>query len=201
MKKQISSSRISSIGYFSKIVKENHQKWSRLESKIEETKRKKAPSGDQKTIEFEQKIIFYEAEFTKTSFIIVIFTAIAIEAYIYDYAARNLGDVFVKDHLDKLDTVSKWVIIPELVTGRELPNRQYWQGRLKKVIQARNSITHYKSWDPTSLPTNNLHDRMKKSSHQIQEAAAQSIDLLRLLADKISEIDPEETPWVQSYLT
>jgi hypothetical protein len=45
---------------------------------------------------------------------------------------------------------------------------------------------------------------MKKrdvNSELLYEAARQSITLLNILADKIAEIDPEETPWVNSYLT
>lgn len=201
MNKQLSSSRISSIGYFSKIVRENHQKWSELDAKIEEVKyisKKRTMEGD--SADFEQNLAQYEEELAKISFVIIIFTAIAVEAYIYDYAARNLGDSFVKDHLDKLDTVSKWLIIPELVTGNKLPKRQHWHGELKKLIKARNSLIHYKSWDPSSLSVISLHGRLAKSSIEVHQAAGQSIDLLRLLADKISEIDPEETPWVQSHL-
>lgn len=199
MRKQLSSSRMSSIGYFSKIVKENHRKWIRLKARIEEAKLDHKKTGE--SIEFDRQLSSYEYELAKTSFILVIFTSIAIEAYIYDYAARHLGDSFVRDHLDKLDPVSKWIIVPELVTGKGLSQRQHWHGKLKKVIRARNSITHYKSWDPTSLSSVDLQGKLEKSSSEIQQAAEQAVDLLRLLADKISEVDPEETPWAQSYLT
>ena len=53
--------------------------------------------------------------------IAIVFAALAVEAYMYDYAARNLGEQFVASHLDRLDVVSKWVIIPRLVTGKGFP--------------------------------------------------------------------------------
>ena len=192
--KKLSSSRMSSIGYFSQIVKGNHRKWARLKVRIEEEKREHKKTGE--SIKFDGQLASYEGEMA-----LIIFTAIAVEAYIYDYAARHLGDSFVRDHLDKLDTISKWIIFPELVTGKGLSQRQHWHGKLKRVIQARNSITHYKSWDPSSLSAGDLQRKLKKSSSEVQQAAGQAVDLLRLLADKISEVDPEETPWVQSYLT
>lgn len=198
MKKPLSSSRMSSIGYFSKIVKENHRKWIRLQGRLKEAKRMGKKTGE--NTEFDRQAAFYEDELAKTSFILTVFTAVAIEAYIYDYAARHLGDRYVKEHLDKLDTISKWIIIPELVTGRGLSQRQHWQAKLKNIIQARNSITHFKSWDPSSLSAADVQEKVERSSNQVRQAAAQAIDLLRLLADKISEVDPEETPWVQSYL-
>jgi hypothetical protein len=41
--------------------------------------------------------------------IAVVFTAMYFEAFIYDYAASCLGDKYSKDHLDKLDFLSKWI--------------------------------------------------------------------------------------------
>ena len=126
----------------------------------------------------------------------------SIEAYIYDYAARHLGDDFVKNHLDKLDTVSKWIVIPKLITGRELPHEQKWFDLLRNLIKTRNSITHYKTFD---IPTSNVNikqylRKLDTKSEFLYETARQSIPLLSILADKIAEIDPEETPWVKLYL-
>jgi len=199
MNNQISSTRISSIGVFSKIVKENNRKWVHLTGKIEELNRHLA--AGQHTAGIEQKISMYEIDLSKASFVLVVFAAMSAEAYIYDYAARNLGDAFVKDHLDKIDTVSKWILIPKLITGRELPRRSHWQAPLKKLVQTRNSITHYKSWDPLSQPTSKTWGKLSKFSDDIHQAAGQSVALLGLLADTISENDPEETPWVHTYFS
>ncbi|MDP1546942.1 MAG: hypothetical protein Q8L87_13055 [Anaerolineales bacterium] len=112
-----------------------------------------------------------------------------------------MGDSFVKDYLDKLDTLSKWVVIPKLITGRELSRRQHWYGLLKQLIKTRNAITHHKSLDLPSPPAYDLIKKQDHSSSELHEAAIQSIPLLRILADKISENDPEEAPWVQAYLS
>jgi hypothetical protein len=200
MKKQVSTVRVSSIGHFSRIIKEHYQKWGELTRKIEELKSTHVYAGKTNGVS-DPKLAAHETDLEKTAFVLIVFSAMALEAYIYDYAARHLGDVFVKDHLDKMDTVSKWVIVPELVTGKPLPNRLQWHGRLKKLIQVRNSITHYKSWDPTVMPDARLWKKLEKWTNEIQETASQSVDLLSLLADKISEANPEETPWVQTYLS
>lgn len=114
-----------------------------------------------------------------------------------------MGDGFVSDHLDKLDTLSKWVIIPKLITGKSLPSEQKWLESLKKLIKIRNSIIHHKSLEgPT--PFTNINEYINKYEAKeklVSEAARQSVMLLNSLADKIAEIDPEETPWVNSYLT
>lgn len=43
----------------------------------------------------------------------IVFLAMYCEAYIWDLAASVLGDNYTHKYLDKLDTFSKWVIIPE----------------------------------------------------------------------------------------
>jgi hypothetical protein len=126
----------------------------------------------------------------------------AVEAYIYDYAARHLGDTFVKDHLDKLDTLSTWVIIPELITGKEMSRHGIWHELLTQLIKTRNSIIHHKSSDPSvaSRDTQKYLKKLSDESDLIYETAQRSITLLGILADKIAELDPEESPWVKSYL-
>ena len=204
MKNQVSNARTSSISLFSGIAKENHGKMMSLETQIKELeKRPTKTKGEDEAILFEQKITPLRKDLAKSSLIVIVFSTMAVEAYIYDYAARHLGDAYVKDHLDKLDTLSKWIVVPKLITGRELSRQQKWFELLKKLIKARNSIIHHKSSDAPIFSTD-IQQYMKKrdiNSELLYEAARQSIALLNILADKIAEIDPEETHWVNSYLT
>ncbi len=204
MKNQVSNARTSSIHLFSELVKENSEKMIFLEIQIKELEKKNIKiNGEDEAILFEQKIIPLQKDLAKSSLIIIVFSAMAVEAYIYDYAARHLGDVFVKDYLDKLDTLSKWIIVPKLITGRELPRQQKWFELLKKLIKARNSIIHHKSFDTSTFSTD-MQKYIKKqdaNSGLLDEVAGQSAILLNLLADKIAEIDPQESVWVKAYLT
>lgn len=198
MKKQSSNARLSSIGYFSAIVKEHHKKLITLINKIELLKKQisKLKREDER-LELRHQISAQETEIAKTSFVIIIFSNITIESYIYDYAARNLGDAFVKSHLDKLDLLSKWIIFPELITGKGLNRSQQWFSSLKKLVNTRNKITHSKTQEVSI-------ENIKKTfvnSDDIIKTALQSVSLLQILADKISELDPDETPWVQSHLS
>jgi hypothetical protein len=195
MKKQISSARMSSIGYFSAIVKENHKKLLRLDDKLKTLQHQRSKSKIEDD-ELERKIFRQEYEIAKISFIVIVFSVMITESYIYDYAARHLGDSYVKKHLDQLDTFRKWIKIPKLITGKELSRRQLWASPLQKIIKVRNKITHHKTQD-VSIEN---YQKSLSSSNEVKETALQSISLLQILADKISEIDPEETPWVQSFL-
>ncbi len=204
MKKQTSNTRISAIPIFTKIVRESHQHVLDTEARLKKLEKEiSKTNGEAQTRSLLEEIQSLENTLIEQTFITIVFSAMAVEAYIYDYAARHLSDAFTRDHLDKLDTVSKWVIIPALVTGNELPGRESWLGPLKDLIKTRNSIIHHKSSEPParSQQAKTYLEKLAKSEKSILDTAKQSITLLDLLADKISDIDPEETPWVRSYLS
>ena len=75
----------------------------------------------------------------------VIFGAMCLEAFIYDYAAHNFTDTYVKNYLDKLDVVSKWVVVVRLVTGKDFPKESKAFAGLKELIKKRNDFVHSKS--------------------------------------------------------
>jgi hypothetical protein len=84
---------------------------------------------------------------------IIVFVAMSLEAAIYDYAAWHLGDTYVRNHLDKLDLVSKWLIVPQLITGKAIPTGRPPYERLKALVVARNALVHAKS-----VPMPRTHD-------------------------------------------
>jgi len=85
----------------------------------------------------------------------VTFGAMCLEAFIYDYAAHNLSDTYTRKYLDKLDLISKWVIIPRLVTGKILPRESQAFEHLKRLVKERNELVHPKS---SVLPPVSLKD-------------------------------------------
>lgn len=75
----------------------------------------------------------------------VIFSAMCFEAAVFEYAADRLGDAYVRDHLDKLDVLSKWVIALRLVAGFELRKDRAPYAAFKQTVVARNQLVHSKS--------------------------------------------------------
>ncbi len=138
----------------------------------------------------------------KHASITVVFSAVAVEAYIYDYAARRLSDKFVQAYMDKLDLVSKWVIIPRFITGKSLPETGKWQALLKGLVKERNSIVHSKSQAAPigSKEKGNFYKKLHERNALIPQKARQAIELLDLLVVEISKLDPEEALWIQTYL-
>jgi hypothetical protein len=81
----------------------------------------------------------------KSHAIVVAFASMCLEAFIYDYAASNFSDTFVKNYIDKLDLKSKWVIVPQLVTGKVFDTSSKAYELLTKLVKYRNEIVHAKS--------------------------------------------------------
>ncbi len=79
-----------------------------------------------------------------------IFAALCLEAFIYDFAAMAFSDTFVQKYLDKLDFVSKWVVIPKLVLGKDFPRDSQAFEYLVKLRTARHKLIHAKS---RAIPT------------------------------------------------
>jgi hypothetical protein len=75
----------------------------------------------------------------------IVFAGMCLESAIFEYAADHLGDAYVKDHIDKLDVLSKWLIVLRLVAGYELRKDQEPYAALKELVSARNRLVHSKS--------------------------------------------------------
>jgi hypothetical protein len=89
----------------------------------------------------------------------LIFLSIFLESYINDLSGLVLGDRYSREHLDKLDLISKWIIIPRLITGTEIDKSKSFYEKLKELIKLRNMFVHHKSSDANNyLKTLNTQD-------------------------------------------
>lgn len=94
----------------------------------------------------------------------IIFLTTFLEVYIYDFAGIALGDRYTKEHLDKLDTLSKWIVIPKLITGNEIDKSKAYYSDFKELIKWRNALIHHKSKDAIplfELETENLKNELQ----------------------------------------
>src|SRR5690606_31855949 len=115
-------------------------------------KSKNLKENDSTLDEYESFKLFEENQKIKTiigeHFVIsVIFLSMFLESYIYDFSARNQGDSFTSKFLDKLDTISKWIIIPKIISGVEIDRSRKSFETFKKLIRTRNKLIHWKSKD------------------------------------------------------
>lgn len=85
----------------------------------------------------------------------IVFSAMCLEAAAFDFSAIQLGDNYTEQYLDKLDLVSKWMVITQLVCGRSLKDDGPALNGLRNLARSRNALVHQKSkpfkLDPTNL--------------------------------------------------
>jgi len=122
--------------------------------------------------------------------IAVVFTAMYFEAFIYDYAASCLGDKYSKDHLDKLDFISKWLVIPKLITGKEISKSGQAYESLRRLHKDRNSLVHLKSRE-MNFDNEEVASYMKAREQDIQESMKNCRKALRHVIQELLAIDPD----------
>jgi len=132
-------------------------------------------------------------EISKLECITVTFAAMCLEACIWDYAACSISQKYMKDYLDKLDFVAKWVVIPQLICGSDITtvriNGTCLLDRLRKLTTARNTLVH-----PKSRPQpNTLNEVVKAMSRKRDIKSKDAFGLIGLLLGELEKVD--KTKW------
>jgi len=114
--------------------------------------------------------------------IVVVFCATSLEAYINHYAISHLSKNYLKTYLDKLDMLSKWVIIPRVTTGTQLDTGSSALQDLSWLITLRNKLVHYKS-RTVSI------EEIKDTDFLWENDAKRAIETVKNLAQELKKID------------
>jgi hypothetical protein len=73
----------------------------------------------------------------------VVFSLIAIEAFINEFAIKQFSKKFLKNHLDNLSLISKLILIPKLANKKCLDTDGQLYEDIKWLIDLRNSLVHF----------------------------------------------------------
>jgi hypothetical protein len=103
------------------------------------------PVGEEELSEYSRRMEECYAEREQSAVVAITFSGMTLEAFFYDYAAEELGDAFVKEHLDKLDLKAKFLIYPRLVCGRSTDKSKAVYESLGRLVKLRNELVHFKS--------------------------------------------------------
>jgi hypothetical protein len=90
------------------------------------------------------KIIEAASSVHKTSTVSVVFSAMAIEAFINEYGISQSSKKFFKNHLDNLHLISKLIIIPKLANKRLLDTNGQLYEDVVWLINLRNYLVHFR---------------------------------------------------------
>lgn len=129
------------------------------------------------------------AEIYEAASIAVVYAAISAESYIYDVAARCLGDGYVKKNLDKLSVPSKWLLVPRLISGHVIDTDGQVFQLLTELVKSRNDIVHHKTRDMTTMSVGALSEHVLHGE-ALPERAERAIKALDALADEATKFDP-----------
>lgn len=126
----------------------------------------------------------------------IVFSAMTTEAYINDYAVRNLSHTFFKAYLERMDHLQKWVIIPQLVTGKEYPRgRQGYEG-IKELVEYRNNIVHSKTKKIDPEPSK-VETFVTDHVYKVIDYASRAVKVPALAVKDLVEIDPKEAAYLK----
>lgn len=86
----------------------------------------------------------YGEKVHKEATICVVFSAMTLEAFINEYGIDSSSSSFFKNYLDKLDLLSKFLLIPQLYKTKLIDTNSHVFENLKWLINVRNDLIHFK---------------------------------------------------------
>ena len=129
-------------------------------------------------------------EIGQLAIIVVVFSALTLEAYINHYGITRLSKNYFSNYLDKLDLVAKWIIIPKVVIGKQLDPGSMAMKDLNWLVTRRNKLVHYKS---KKVDVKNI----QSSDFLWYEDAARAVQAIKRITHVLTSIDSEaEMDWL-----
>lgn len=143
------------------------------------------------------------SELVENSISSIIFSGLTVESFINYYGITRLSKNQFNTYLDKLDLLSKWIVIPKFVTGKSIDTGSQSIEFLNKLIRSRNKLVHYKSSQSSIKDFYDMISSLKNNIHQqrmpwIKDAEIGIQAIYKLLEDIVkidSYITQEELEW------
>ncbi len=177
---------------FFKVVLDSYQEIVKLEKEVVELQKDfhELPHG-MSLDEFADLVAEKGDHIHRLAMTVIVFSAMALEAYINDYAIRYLSDNYFKVYFDKSDLLSKWVIIPRLTTGKQLDAGSEPVQDLSWLMALYNKLVHYKS-------TVIKEEQMHSGDFVWGSDAQRAVNAVRNLVLELAKIDERaDTCWLE----
>jgi hypothetical protein len=149
---------------------------------------------DQRPVKNDQDVDFVSeknAAIQRSAMVVVVFSALTLEAFINHYGIERVSRSFFDNRLDKLDPVSKWLILPKLIVGRQLDTDGQAYELLKGLFKLRNKLVHYKTREKGI-------DELKDEDWVREEEAHSAIQAVNKLVEELKRLDPTVgTDWLR----
>ena len=98
-----------------------------------------------------------------------VFGVTAAESFIYNYGVSTISQKHRHsvEHIDKIDTYSKWILIPALSCGKEIDKNSTAMNDFNQLIKVRNAIIHSKP----KIVNNFSDDQIVRAGEKIENQA------------------------------
>lgn len=137
---------------------------------------------DKSSDDFIDKVAEKNDRIGRLALIVVVFCATSLEAFINHYATSHLSKNYLKTYLDKLDLLSKWIVIPRITTGTQLDAGVKAFQDLSWLISLRNKLVHYKARKVNI-------EELKDKDFLWSEDAKRAIETVKNVAQELEKID------------
>lgn len=133
------------------------------------------------------------AEIQRGAMVVVIFSALTLEAFINHYAIENVSKSYFDEHIDRLGPRSKWLLVPKLVKSSELPrDGQAYEG-ITKLFKLRDKLVHYKT------RKKKLSDLKEDEDWVTEDHAKASLETVELATKALQMLDSSvDIDWLEN---
>jgi len=141
---------------------------------------------DARPAKYDRDVDFHcvkNAEIQRAAMVSLIFSALTLEAFVNNYAIERFSRSYFDNHLDKLPTISKWIVILKLVTGKELNSGAQPYGCLKRLFKRRDRLVHYKT------RKKKLSEMYEEDIWVTEEQSAEALATVEAILKELSSID------------
>ena len=99
------------------------------------------------------------------------------------YGIERFSRSFFDNHLDKLNPVSKWMIIPKLIVGQQLKADGQPYELLRKLFKLRGKLVHYKTRQKRI-------DELADEDWVTERDAYDALQVVNKLTEELRSLDP-----------
>ena len=122
----------------------------------------------------------------------VVFSAIVLESYMLNYAARKLGVDVAEKKIDRMPLVKKWIEVPRLATGTAIAPDGEAITLLKSLVSARHAVVHLRSPNTTFAALREGKWDRGYRRKEILQAALDAVYCISSLGKELAAIDSAE---------
>jgi hypothetical protein len=124
--------------------------------------------------------------------VVVVFCITALECYIYNYASRALGEAYAERHIEKLDLLSKWILVPKLATGGSIRSDHKGIQLLQSLIKARNGVVHLKGKNLKLTCIEEQSTSIAEANRLVLDSAVTAFQCIGELGQALHQVAPDE---------